>query len=533
MKARTLDLESKYKSEQDLTKKNTKKKGSIVISTPTNFTHVQHMDNSPMKVGFKNPTSPVSQSLRSLTIGHESIPELSIESNDTKKQTKFSQKLDSVLSNLFTFKTTTARRKALAQQMNEMISEDEKKALKQEFINKESATSRHKNAKMSVNDFEVIKTIGHGGFGVVRLVREKATGEIFAMKCLTKSITVEKHQESHVKNERILLSIASELGEWIVKLVYCFQDPEYLYFVLEYMPGGDLLGLLIKKDIFSESFARHYFAEIVLAIEEVHKLGMIHRDIKPDNFLFDSSGHLKLADFGLASDSRSSPNAIVMADQSEVISPSSPEPAQRRHTAYSVVGTNDYVAPEVLRGNGYDKSCDWWSAGVILFEMLFGYPAFSSSSSSVTKKKILNWEQALVFPPTPVVSEKAKDLIRKLLCAEDKRLGGRILRIPSNDRESLESCMLEEGDASDIKSHSWFSSFEWDDLQYSIPPFIPQLLDGKSDTSHFELVDECSLKHIIGNKNEKSHTDMKFEGFTYIPPKGPMGDVDEFEDKRY
>lgn len=114
----------------------------------------------------------------------------------------------------------------------------------------------------------------------MRLVREKSTGEIFAMKSLTKQLTLEKHQEGHVKAERTILSAASELGEWIVKLMYCFQDKEFLYFVLEYMPGGDLLNLLIKRDIFPEMFARHYFAEIVMAIEEVHKLGMIHRDVK-------------------------------------------------------------------------------------------------------------------------------------------------------------------------------------------------------------------------------------------------------------
>lgn len=115
---------------------------------------------------------------------------------------------------------------------------------------------------------------------MVRLVREKATGEIMAMKSLTKQVTIERGQEGHVKSERSLLSTASELGDWIVRLFYSFQDKHFLYFVLEYMPGGDLLGLLIKKDIFEESFARFYMAEIVLAIEEVHKMGMIHRDIK-------------------------------------------------------------------------------------------------------------------------------------------------------------------------------------------------------------------------------------------------------------
>lgn len=112
------------------------------------------------------------------------------------------------------------------------------------------------------------------------MVKEKGTGEIFAMKSLVKAVTIERGQEGHVKSERSLLSLASELGDWIVRLHYSFQDRDFLYFVLDYMPGGDLLGLLIKKDIFPDAFSKFYFAEIVLAIEEIHKLGMIHRDIK-------------------------------------------------------------------------------------------------------------------------------------------------------------------------------------------------------------------------------------------------------------
>lgn len=119
---------------------------------------------------------------------------------------------------------------------------------------------------------------GHGGFGVVRLIREKASGEIFALKTLT--VTVDKGQDGRVKAERSLLSTASEFGDYTVRLFYSFQDKHFLYFVLDFMPGGDLLGLLIKRDVFPEDFARFYFAEIVLAIEEIHKLGIIHRDIK-------------------------------------------------------------------------------------------------------------------------------------------------------------------------------------------------------------------------------------------------------------
>ncbi|KAJ3269571.1 hypothetical protein HDV01_001213 [Terramyces sp. JEL0728] len=435
----------------------------------------------------------------------------------------FSKRLETAINQIFSITTMKSRKKALSLKMKQTPDPIEKKLLKQEYLMRESVSSMKKTQKMSVNDFEILKTIGHGGFGVVRLVREKSTGEIFAMKSLTKQLTLEKHQEGHVKAERTILSAASELGEWIVKLMYCFQDKEFLYFVLEYMPGGDLLNLLIKRDIFPETFARHYFAEIVLAIEEVHKLGMIHRDVKPDNFLFDAAGHLKIADFGLAADTRGTVDDISLPDNLEISTTEiTSEKRDRKQTAYSVVGTNDYVAPEVLLAKGYDKSCDWWSAGVILFEMLFGYPAFSSSNGTITKKKILNWEKTLVLPPNPVVSEEAKDLIRKLICSAENRLGGKVLKIPSADPEALVSSMMEDGDARDIKDHPWFEGFDWDDLQQSTPPFIPQLQE-KTDTSHFDEIDQERINLMMKTDDLDSYDSRTaFEGFTYIPTKGHM-----------
>ena len=153
------------------------------------------------------------------------------------------------------------------------ISDVEKRALRQEWLLKESEHTRLKRERITAADFETIKTIGHGAFGVVRLVREKTTGELFAMKILKKSETLRRRQESHVRAERDLLSEAAECSDWIVRLVYSFQDKDYLYFVMEWMAGGDFLSLLIKLDVFEEEFAKFYAAEMVLAIEEAHKLG--------------------------------------------------------------------------------------------------------------------------------------------------------------------------------------------------------------------------------------------------------------------
>jgi protein-serine/threonine kinase len=152
----------------------------------------------------------------------------------------------------------------------------------------ETAHLRETRRRINVNSFVRLKTIGHGAFGVVMLVEERGTGTVYAMKQLRKADMLRKHQEGHVRAERDIMIRASDTSRWIVRLCYSFQDNDHLYLVMEFMGGGDLLNLLIERDVFSEDFARFYFAEMVLAVQEAHRLGYIHRDIKPDNFLFDS-----------------------------------------------------------------------------------------------------------------------------------------------------------------------------------------------------------------------------------------------------
>ncbi|TPX32057.1 hypothetical protein SmJEL517_g04763 [Synchytrium microbalum] len=452
------------------------------------------------------------------------------------------------------------------------MSDSEKRAVRQEWLLKESEHTRLKRERITVSDFEAVKTVGHGAFGVVRLVREKATGEFYAMKILRKADMIRRHQESHVRAERDLLSEAAEVADWIVKLVYSFQDNDYLYFVMEYMGGGDFLSLLIKLDIFEEDFAKFYAAEMVLAIEEAHKLGMIHRDIKPDNFLFDGEGHIRLSDFGLATDFhwahdstyyqaqvQATKNAVsrdqAMQDthnnhsshslttnededisEAEIIAPPPQEKIlawrdkNRKTTAYSVVGTNNYIAPEVLLGEGYDKRCDWWSLGVIIYEMLYGFPPFCSKNRQHTKVKIVNWRQTLRFPSKPVVSREAQDLIEHLICDMDSRYGGVIIPIPAGG-DGL-SRLLGPGDANDIKTHPWFRDIDWDGLRTARPPFRPNL-SREDDTKHFDEIDEDEVakKMLASNDSQKSPEseedeamlDMKkrlaFVGFTYRCPR--------------
>jgi serine/threonine protein kinase len=232
--------------------------------------------------------------------------------------------------------------------------------------------------------------------------------------------------------------------------------------------------------------------------------------------LFDRNGHLKLADFGLATDTSSPTNASPGFDDISTISSITNLKnlnQARKHTAFSVVGTNNYVAPEVLVGEGYDKSCDWWSAGIILFEMIYGYPPFSSDTGAATKRKVLDWSRYMQFPKTPDSNPELRDLISKLVCNAEDRLGSKLLE----SNMPLVERILSEGDATDIKEHQWFRGFDWDVTSTTIPPFVPQLGE-KTDTSHFEAVDPTDIDRLLRKDTDTSGHVGSFSGFSYLAP---------------
>lgn len=211
------------------------------------------------------------------------------------------------------------------------------------------------------------------------------------MKKMKKSEMLYKNQVAHVKAERDVLIKAK--NPWIVELKYSFQDERHLYLVMEFLPGGDLMTLLMRKDILSEEESRFYIGETILAIETIHNLNYIHRDLKPDNILLDKDGHVKLTDFGLCKHAEIRPQKMTEYRQSEFSSNFNQLKSvldkklgykRSRQLAFSTVGTPDYIAPEVFGQNGYDETVDWWSVGVILFEMLVGYPPFFSDEPSIT-----------------------------------------------------------------------------------------------------------------------------------------------------
>uniref|UniRef100_A0A453E6U4 non-specific serine/threonine protein kinase n=1 Tax=Aegilops tauschii subsp. strangulata TaxID=200361 RepID=A0A453E6U4_AEGTS len=270
---------------------------------------------------------------------------------------------------------------------------------------------RLKRHKICVDDFELLTIIGRGAFGEVRLCREKTSGNIYAMKKLKKSDMVIRGQVEHVRAERNLM--AEVASHCTVKLYYSFQDTEYLYLIMEYLPGGDIMTLLMREDTLTEPVARFYIAETILAIESIHKHNYIHRDIKPDNLLLDKNGHMKLSDFGLCKPIDCSKLSTLSEDEpmgddnlkeSMDVDSSLSETANgrrwrsqheqlqhwqmnRRKLAFSTVGTPDYIAPEVLLKKGYGMECDWWSLGAIMYEMLVGYPPFYSDDPITTCRK--------------------------------------------------------------------------------------------------------------------------------------------------
>ena len=404
--------------------------------------------------------------------------------------------------------------------MNQLnLAEDEAAKIKEEILHKEGENLRKKRKKISIFDFEPLKIIGKGAFGEVRVCKYIPNGSIVAIKKMKKEEMHKKNQVLHVRAERDVLSEAK--NEWIVDLKFSFQDQNYLYLGMEFLPGGDLMSLLMARDILPEQEAKFYAAEIVLAIESVHKLDCIHRDLKPDNVLIDADGHIKLSDFGLSkkldfklmdnysqNDSKGNfknnnlnnmKGYKNMSYAQQFSQFKNIKNKKRRAFAFSTVGTPDYIAPEVIRQKGYGQEIDWWSLGVIMFEMMIGYPPFFSESSTETCKKILDWKNSLNIRPEANISKEAEDILRKLISGQETRLG--------------------TNGADEIKNHPFFKGIDWNHIKETlIPPFIPELKNNY-DTKYFDEFEEDEPFYPINNENNKGKKfqkkDMCFVDFTY------------------
>uniref|UniRef100_A0A4W3JG66 Rho-associated protein kinase 1 n=1 Tax=Callorhinchus milii TaxID=7868 RepID=A0A4W3JG66_CALMI len=319
------------------------------------------------------------------------------------------------------------------------------------FINRyKDAMSKVRDLRMKAEDYEVVKVIGRGAFGEVQLVRHRNTRKVFAMKLLSKFEMIKRSDSAFFWEERGIMAFAN--SPWVVQLFYAFQDNRYLYMVMEYMPGGDLVNLMSNYDM-PEKWARFYTAEVVLSLDAIHSMGFIHRDVKPDNMLLDKAGHLKLADFGTCM--KMNKEGMVRCD--------------------TAVGTPDYISPEVLKSQGgdgyYGRECDWWSVGVFLYEMLVGDTPFYADSLVGTYSKIMNHKNTLTFSEDNDISKDAKSLICAFLTDREVRLG--------------------RNGVAEIKRHPFFKNdqWTWENIRETSAPVVPEL-SSDIDTSNFDEIEE-------------------------------------------
>jgi serum/glucocorticoid-regulated kinase 2 len=304
----------------------------------------------------------------------------------------------------------------------------------------------NRTRSLKIEDFDLLKVVGKGSFGKVMQVKKKDTQRIYALKTIRKAHIISRSEVAHTLAERSVLSQIN--NPFIVPLKFTFQSPEKLYFVLAFVNGGELFHHLQKEQRFDINRSRFYTAELLCALECLHGFNVIYRDLKPENILLDYSGHIALCDFGLCK--------LDMKDE------------DRTNT---FCGTPEYLAPELLLGQGYTKTVDWWTLGVLLYEMLTGLPPFYDENTNEMYRKILS--EPLHFPGPEVVPPAAKDLLTKLLNRKpDQRLGAQ--------------------GASEIKSHPFFHSIDWRKLlqrKYE-PTFKPNVVCLSISTVPFRLADK-------------------------------------------
>ncbi|KAM8952811.1 myotonin-protein kinase [Pelodytes ibericus] len=344
--------------------------------------------------------------------------------------------------------------------------------------------------RMKRSDFDILKVIGRGAFSEVAVVRRKSNSQVYAMKIMNKWDLLKRSDVACYRQERDVLVNGDK--RWITQLHFAFQDDNYLYLLMDYYVGGDLLSLLSR---FSDGLPSHmaifYLAEMVMAVHSVHSLGYIHRDIKPDNMLLNCSGHIHLGDFG---------SCLKLREDGTV-------------SCSAAVGTPDYLSPEILLAVedptlSYGVECDWWSLGACAYEIFFGHTPFYADSVVETYGKIIHYKEHFTFPlsdnGTP---PNAYDFISSLICERDTRLG--------------------RGGLQDFQTHPLFDAVDWEGLRDHLPPYVPDS-EGATDTSNFDVVEDQLSEMISGGGETISDVgdssplgvNLPFVGYSYSSGEG-------------
>lgn len=329
--------------------------------------------------------------------------------------------------------------------------------------------------KLGLEDFQRVRTLGTGTFARVVLVRpshgtEADRSKVYALKILRKTEVIKLKQIDHVRHERQILADVSG-HPFITNFVASFSDHTFLYLLLDYIPGGELFTYLRKFRRFDEDMARFYAAEIVLVLEYLHEKqgGVAYRDMKPENLLLDAEGHIKLVDFGFAK--RLGNNNDEHATET-----------------YTLCGTPEYLAPEVIHNKGHTTAVDWWALGILIYEFLTGYPPFWHQNPIEIYKQIV--EKPVVFPQDPPISDEAKDIIRQFCTVDRSRRLGNI-----------------SGGAAKVKAHPFFANVDWDAMiqRRHRGPIIPPIrypgdaqcfdIYPEDDVTRDEYTDEMAEKY--------------------------------------
>ncbi|KAJ3355672.1 hypothetical protein HDU91_005654 [Kappamyces sp. JEL0680] len=404
------------------------------------------------------------------------------------------------------------------------LSREEKELVWKKHCGKERAILRKRRTRVRLSNFTTLKQIGQGGYGQVYLARKRDSQELCALKKMNKKLLQKLGETQHILTERDILTRTN--SDWLVRLLYAFQDVESVYLVMEYIPGGDFRTLLNASGILHEHHAQFYFGEMCAAVFALHNLGYLHRDLKPENFLLDATGHIKLTDFGLSRGKLSHDVVDALRKKLEMIKCSQinvQSASERFNTyqtfkketrAFSLVGSPDYMAIEILTKEklGYDHGVDYWSLGCILFESVCGFPPFTASNTDKVWVNLYNWEKVLERPVYQGddaefnLSDTCWDLITKLIAKPETRYKSPDL----------------------VKKHPFFAAVDFERLRSpdTKVPLVPRL-NTDDDTSYFDdfsnpkdmaLYAEIKRKESENKKKTRDEFEMAhaaFVGFTF------------------